>query len=47
MLGKFEWEVMEYMPLDELARWIAEFSIRDKEHKKEIQRQKAQSRLRR
>jgi hypothetical protein len=27
MLGKFEWEVLEEMPLDELARWVAYINI--------------------
>jgi hypothetical protein len=27
MLGKFEWEVLEEMPPDELARWVAYINI--------------------
>jgi hypothetical protein len=27
MLGKFEWEVLEQMPVDEYHRWIAYINI--------------------
>jgi hypothetical protein len=27
MLGKFEWEVLENMPVDEFYRWVAYINI--------------------
>ena len=33
-MGKFEWEVLELMPPDELSRWIAYFKIKAAEIKK-------------
>ncbi len=35
MLGKFEWEVLELMPPDELARWIAYINITNEGQKRQ------------
>lgn len=38
MLGKFEWEVLEQMPPDEFARWIAYLKIMNERAEREQRR---------
>lgn len=33
MLGKYEWEILQEMPFDELSRWLAYLSIKSEEIK--------------
>lgn len=42
-LGKFEWEVLQQCPPDELARWIALRNIEYKEKQKQERKQAARA----
>lgn len=41
MLGKFEWEVLDYMPANELIRWMALSNLEAKERKREASKPKS------
>ena len=47
MLGKFEWEVLEYMPPDEFARWLALLEVEAQDQKRAKARAEAKARAQR